>query len=185
MVLICRHRQINGLPRHLSQHVSRVDERQAEQAHQTPHAVFIDLDPGEHVVQNAAGLRIQPDMPDPVIVRDLAVDLDAHRQLQEMRNPALQHAAQGIQRRLAMVEPQHQIKVFAARPIDLLVVLAQHIKVNTALRHAALLEQLADQINTAGDGLALDGFVIGRHDRTVFEEGDFLGPKQHLGGAYL
>ncbi len=116
MILIYRHRQVDRSPRHLGQHVARVDERQAEPAHQTSHAVFVDLGPGVQVVQNAAGLRIQPDMPDPLLVHDLTVGLDAHRQLQEMRNPALQHAAQGIQRRLAMVEPQHQIKMFAARP---------------------------------------------------------------------
>ena len=75
-------------------------------------------------------------MPDPVLVNNFSIGLHPHLHLEEMLDPALQQVRQGQQRRLAMVEVEHQIKVFAARPVELGLVGIQHIEVNTAQRNA-------------------------------------------------
>ena len=93
--------------------------------------------------------------------------LDAHRRAQEMRDPGFEHAAQRRQRRLAVVEADDQVVAFVALPVDVRVVLVQHVQFRRAQRRAALLQQLAERAEVGRNGVPLHRFVVGGHHLPV------------------
>ena len=60
------------------------------------------------------GLRIQAHMPDPVVVGNFSGSLNAHADIQKMRNPTRQYVAQSRQRGLLSVQAHHHVKPLRA-----------------------------------------------------------------------
>ncbi len=71
-----RHREIDGAAGDRRSHVAGIRERQLEQAKQPPHPLVVDLGAIVQVVEQRARLGVEPDVPHPAPVVDLALRTD-------------------------------------------------------------------------------------------------------------
>ena len=62
-------------------------------------------------------VRVEPDVPNPALVVDLACRSDPDADAEKMKNPALEHAAEAIDPRLTAVERQRKVEALVARPV--------------------------------------------------------------------
>ena len=76
------------------------------------------------IVEQRARLGVESDVPDPARIVDLALRRDGDVDRQEMRDPALQHAAQRGERGLAAIEADRQVEALVARPVGVGIVFA-------------------------------------------------------------
>ena len=182
-MLVHGHGQVHRAASHFGQHVGGVGKLQFKEAQQALEAPLVHVVAHVEVVERGAGLGVEPHVPHPVVVVDLFFGLDGHLNTQKVRHPFFEHAAQRLDDRLASVEAHGHILRFVALPVDIGVVVAQHVEVDTAQLGAVARQQLAQGAKAAADGVALHRFVVGRHHGAVFHHGDALGAKQHFGSA--
>src|SRR3546814_2501730 len=79
-------------------------------------AAFADLDAVVEIVQQGVSFGVQPDVPDPALVGDLLHRLNGDANVVEVRDPALQHAAERVQPGAGEVQVQHGVVAAVAAP---------------------------------------------------------------------
>src|SRR4026207_334401 len=84
--------------------VGRIGEVELEEAKESRHSRFVDLDLVEKIVEDAARFGVEADVPPPMRVVDRALRPDRHGSAMEVRDPALWHAGQRGQRGLTSLE---------------------------------------------------------------------------------
>ena len=62
------------------------------------HTLFCYLGAVVKIVEQGARFRVEPDMPDPMLIVDLTLGFDGDCYAEEMHYPTLQDAAQGLER---------------------------------------------------------------------------------------
>ena len=88
-----------------------------EQAQEPLHPRVVDVDAIVQVVEQRARLGVEPDVPDPALVVDLALRADRDGHAQHVRDPFLQHAAERVERRPPAVQADREIVPLVAVPV--------------------------------------------------------------------
>src|SRR4051812_46840490 len=131
-------------------HRPRLLELQREQRQDIAHAAGVHHAPSPQLVQDRRRFGVEPDVPGPARLLDLANRLDARFQVEEMRNPLLDDTGEGIERRTPVGEAHHRIVLRFALPVEPGVRAIQHIE----LRGTELGLRLDDEAPDAAVALA-------------------------------
>src|SRR3546814_17073916 len=86
------------------------------------------------IVQQGVSFGVQPDVPDPALVGDLLHRLNGDANVVEVRDPALQHAAERVQPGAGEVQVQHGVVADVEAPVERRVVLVQPVELHRAQR---------------------------------------------------
>ena len=119
-------------------------------------------------------------MPYPVCVVDFPLRADRDLDREKMRDPALQHTTERIERPPATVQAHRKVEALIPAPIGRGIVLRQHIQFDGSRRRALLREELAQAAETAGRRIHVDGLQIGGHHRAVGKDAHPLRSEEHF-----
>ncbi len=103
-------------------------------------------------------------MPDPLFVGDLLHRLDGDINVEKMPDPCFEHAAERVQAGRGEVERQHGVVVLRPAPVELRILLAQHVELDAAQRRARFGHELAERAEAAGGGVHLHRLGVGCQD---------------------
>src|SRR3546814_2794367 len=107
---VCSSDLVDWAAGHLRRHHGAVPEVHAEEREQLRQAAFADLDAVVEIVQQGVSFGVQPDVPDPALVGDLLHRLNGDANVVEVRDPALQHAAERVQPGAGEVQVRHGVR---------------------------------------------------------------------------
>src|SRR5439155_23889917 len=172
---------IYRIPGYLGAHVGGLDEVQAKQAQKPREAGRLHFASLIEVVENAARLRVQPDVPAPVIVCNGALRHDGDVDGEKMGDPALQDPAQTIDCGLPPVQADGGIEALVAVPVAGGIVAREHVELDRTRRCLLLPQQLAETAEAAALRIALHDLVVRRHERAVLADTDLLASEQYFG----
>src|ERR1044071_8745543 len=122
-------REIDVAARDVGAHGGRILEAQHEQRENVAHAPGVDLVAGPELVQDRGGLGVEPDVPGPARLLDLADGRPPDAQRQEVPDPFLQYASKGVERRPPVGEAHHRVVLRLALPVESGVGAVQHVEV--------------------------------------------------------
>src|SRR3954471_3035938 len=162
-------REIHVAAREVAAHRGRVLEAQREQREDVAHAAGVELVAGPELVQDRGGLGVEPHVPSPARLLDLANRPDPRFQVEEMRNPLLDHAREGLERRPAVGEADDQVVLRFAFPVERGVGPIQHIELGRAELALGLDDQATDAAVAMARGVHLDRLEIGEQHVAVLQ----------------
>src|SRR4030095_7969867 len=127
-----------------------VRKAQLEQAEKAFHPLIAEFDAIVQIVQQRARLDINGDVPYPAGAFDLAPRADRHLDREKMRDPALEHTAERVERRGSSIQAHGEIEMLVTPPVLRRIVLRQYIEVDGSRRRALRPQSLAHAAERAG-----------------------------------
>src|SRR5688572_23294667 len=115
--VLAREREVHGAALDVGAHGGGIVELQREDREDVAHAALLDLGARPQLVQDGGRLRVEPHVPRPARLVDLAHRLHLDPGAENMKNPRLEDAAQRSARQPAVGQADHRVVARVPLPV--------------------------------------------------------------------